>query len=169
MDYCLTILIILVVVIIYFATCGSRVSPFRSGAQLAQMRPDVEDAVDNISSLEGMDTDEDESMENTVGQVTSYDPITMGAIKKTEVESHYKNLNERSPFSTVGTAGARAYVRDDDQFYRDTGNKWSYRPPCRTFKKTVGGPQSGAREVGSVSSKEIVSLHKSSCRSGYKW
>lgn len=166
MDYCLTVLIVIILLIIYFAMCDKvgSISPFRTLSAPSQMGPDTSGAVESIASLEGM-----QDQENRVGQVTAYDPLTMGAIKKTEVESHYKNLDERSPFATVGSAGPKAYIRDDDQFYRDTGNKWSYRPPCRTFKKTVGGPQAGAREVGSVSAKEIVSLHKSSCRSGYKW
>lgn len=168
MDYCLTILVVLVLLIIYYAL-GDKKSGFKVRTTPVGMSPDVGGAVENIASLEGMTDGDPGAGDGKVGQVTAYDPITMGAIKKTEVESHYKNLNERSPFATVGTAGSRAYIRDDDQFYRDTGNKWSYRPPCRTFKKTVGGPQAGAREVGSVSAKEIVALHKSSCRSGYKW
>jgi hypothetical protein len=118
------------------------------------------DDVDQISSLEGF-----AGQSNSIGNVSVYDPIAMGAVKQTEVNAHYKGLKERSPFSTVGAIQPSRVKRDDDPYTRETGVPWVGGLPSRAFNRTIGGPQNGARESVSASSKSIEELHRSANKS----
>ena len=96
---------------------------------------------------------------------------TGGALKRCEVESHYKNLEERSPFSTTGAAKPCRFKRDDDPYSR-TGIPWVYRPPNRVYGTHITGPESGARAVpteSSASIDEMYNLGKSGMRTDFKW
>jgi len=95
-----------------------------------------------------------------VGQVSSYDPIQMGAIKQSEVDSHYNNLKDRSPFSAVGVTSASSVRRDDDPYMRDSGVPWVGGIPRRAFKGEHQGPQGGARQTISASAESLDRLSK---------
>lgn len=114
-------------------------------------------SLDELSSLEGYAGQDGDSVQTGV-----YDPLEMGVVKKKEVESHYQNLSERSPFSSVGTAPARAYERDDDPYLRESGVPWVGGLPNRAFAKAMGGggPQSGARETTGASADSIAELQR---------
>lgn len=114
------------------------------------------DDVDQIAMLEGF-----AGQSNSIGNVSVYDPIAMGAVKQTEVNSHYKGLKERSPFSTVGAIQPSRVKRDDDPYIRETGVPWVGGLPSRAFNRNIGGPQNGARESVSASSKSIEELYRS--------
>lgn len=121
--------------------------------------------IDELSSLEGY-----AGQTGNVSQQSVYDPREMGILKKKEVESHYRNLKERSPYSTVGTAPPVAYERDDDPYTRESGVPWVGGLPNRAFAKAIGGggPQSGARETTGASSESIAALQRMSARAP-KW
>lgn len=136
---------------------------FKKTSNIFSGRP----SIGALANKEGFSGDEDDKMNVSS---SSYDPITMGAVKQSEVDAHYRNLEERSPFATVGTAGAKNVLRDDDEIYRNTGVKWVYRPPSRTFTTVLGGPQDGARQVGSVTEKDIFRQHNAgNGGSEFKW
>lgn len=156
--------IALMLVIIYLLIC-------QFGEGMRQSYPSFlvsgKPTIREIASTEGFSDDNGDKMAR---ESSSYDPIAMGAVKQSEVDAHYKNLAERSPFATVGTAGAKNVLRDDDEIYRNTGVKWVFRPPSRSFKTVLSGPQDGARQVGSVTQKDIVKQHFSEGgRTEYKW
>lgn len=145
-------LFIFVVYLLMFKFDGFKA--FKRPTNIFSGRP----SISALANKEGFKGNENDKM-NIAS--SSYDPIAMGAVKQSEIDAHHRNLAERSPFATVGTAGAKNVLRDDDEIYRDTGVKWVFRPPSRTFKTVLGGPQDGARQVGSVSEKDITKLHMS--------
>jgi hypothetical protein len=154
----------LIVVIIYLLLC-------MCGEGMRQDYPprivSGSPTIKNIADTEGFTDDGGDKMAR---ESSSYDPLTMGAVKQSEVDAHYKNLAERSPFATVGTAGAKNVLRDDDEILRNTGVPWVFRPPSRSFKTVMGGPQDGARQVGSVTQKDITKQHfDEGKRSEYVW
>jgi hypothetical protein len=118
-------------------------------------------AMDHLSSLEGFDVNLN-SHDDISGHVSSYDPIAMGAVKKSEVDAHHKNLKERSSFSTVGTAAPSSVRRDDDPFIRESGVPWVGGVPSRAFKAKSSGPQDGARQLNSTSANSIKELTRKS-------
>lgn len=127
-------------------------------------------SMDRIMGTEGMTTthDPDNASETESVRVAEYDPASQGGLKHTEIESHQRNMEERSPFATVGAARADSYIRDDDEYMR-TGIPWVFRPPCRAYSGPGIGPQSGARQVNSESSASIASLNKMDACPSYNW
>ena len=115
-----------------------------------------ESNIDELATLEGFD-----GQENAIGNVGVYDPLTMGAVKKKELDAHYKNLKNRTPYSSVGSIQPSRVRRDDDPYARETGVPWVGGLPSRAFNRKIGGPQAGARDSISASSKSVVDLHKS--------
>jgi hypothetical protein len=118
------------------------------------------DDVDQIESTEGF-----AGQLNAIGNVSVYDPISMGAIKQTEVDAHHKGLMERGSFSTTGAIQPSRVKRDDDPYTRETGVPWIGGLPNRAFNRKIGGPQSGARESVSASTKSIEELHRTANKS----
>lgn len=116
----------------------------------------TENDIDQLAELEGY-----AGQQNAIGGVSVYDPISMGAVKQKEVSAHYKNLKERSPFSTVGSIQPSRVKRDDDPYMRETGVPWVGGLPSRAFNRRVGGPQAGARDSISASSKSVEELYRS--------
>lgn len=124
------------------------------------------DSMSDIMGSEGMENGP--SGEEQLARVQMYDPLTQGGLKKTEIESHYKNLSERSPFATVGAARADQFVRDDDEIAR-TGIPWVFRPPTRAYNNANSGPQSGARQVTSESGANIERLRHTGSGVTFNW
>jgi hypothetical protein len=102
----------------------------------------------------------------TLGGTQVYDPVQQGALSAEEVESHYQHQAEMSPFATVG---AQKRVERTDDPYARTGVPWVFRPPCRTHATIVSGPQAGARQAPSDSSKDIMALHRKGKCAEYTW
>lgn len=102
------------------------------------------------------------------GQISTYDPVQMGAIKQSEVASHYNNLKDRSPFSAVGVTSAGSVRRDDDPYMRDSGIPWVGGLPRRAYKARDQGPGGGARQTISASASSLSTLGKEA-RSSKKW
>jgi hypothetical protein len=126
---------------------------------------DTAASIDELNALEGY-----ADQTNNVSQVGVYDPLEMGVVKKKEVEAHHRNLAERSPYSTVGTAPPGSYVRDDDPYTRESGVPWVGGIPNRADARAPGGggPQAGARESVGASSESIASLSRMAKRAP-KW
>ena len=180
--------IVLVFVMVYVASCasGTQISDWSIGNnpitgkllasdgfnsspdRLGEPFSDIQDksagaagvGIDELRSLEGY---ADQNATTSTNLESKYDPLHMGVVKSCEVESHYKNLKERSPYSTVGTASACKYERDDDEIFRNTGvvhlgghRKKLFSVPFASMHG--GADQPGAREVTSTSRSDIAHL-----------
>ena len=89
-----------------------------------------------------------------------YDPIQMGALKQSEVDSHNRSLREMMPFSYLGPAAPAKVIRDDDDFLRNTGVPWVGTGSNLTAVRGVmSGPQAAARQLTSTSEKDIAITH----------
>ena len=182
--YGTALFLVVVIIIIYAVTCsydnGEDINPMAKGVDIIKSilfkiglrdkdpnadpfsgsnasKGNTSGAINDLAALEGFDGNL-----NEVGDVSSYDPVAMGAVKKSEVDAHYKNLKERSPFSTVGSAAPSSVRRDDDPFTRESGVPWVGGVPSRAFKPRTSGPQSGARQLNSTSSGSINVLTRKS-------
>jgi hypothetical protein len=122
-----------------------------------------EDSLPELAAMEGF-----ADSASNIEHISTYDPVQMGAIKKSEVDSHYANLKDRSPFSAVGVTSARSVRRDDDPYMRDSGVPWVGGIPRRAYKSMNQGPRGGARETISASSASLERLGREA-RNSKSW
>lgn len=167
-KYGKALLVVAILVIVYLVITGSVMPPKmrrRKREGMVGADPDMSNG-ENRRTMDKLDTilsKENRSRLDPafIGQESgSYDPIMMGALKKTEVDAHRQSLREMLPFTQTGPAAPERMIRDDDEKTRNTGIVWlGTGGGQNALRLLASGPQGGARQVPSTSMKDIQITH----------
>lgn len=114
--------------------------------------------IDNVFGTEDRSVDYGPDYIAPAGQ-SSYDPLQMGAVKQSEVDSHKRGIKEMSPFASYGPRPPQGVLRDDNEYMRNTGIIPIGGLNPRTVNVVMSGPQAGARGVVSTAEADIRDLH----------